>query len=76
MSHFTSIFSTFCTKYVIFPHYLLSHDPLQQVSYQTEMGQLVDLITAPEGRVDLSKFSLDRCGLLPYLLSSQLFILR
>ena len=29
------------------------------------MGQLVDLITAPEHSVDLSKFSLDRCALLP-----------
>ena len=31
-----------------------------QVSYQTEMGQLVDLITAPEDKVDLSKFNLSR----------------
>ncbi|KZV66046.1 farnesyl diphosphate synthase [Peniophora sp. CONT] len=30
------------------------------VSYKTEMGQLVDLITAPEDKVDLSKFSLER----------------
>lgn len=34
----------------------LFHD----TTYQTEMGQLVDLITAPEDRVDLSKFSLER----------------
>jgi len=27
---------------------------------QTEMGQLIDLITAPEDKVDLNKFSLDR----------------
>ena len=27
---------------------------------QTEIGQLLDLITAPEGKVDLTKFSLDR----------------
>src|ERR1700761_7942366 len=38
---------------------------LVQVSYQTEMGQLVDLITAPEHSVDLSKFSLSRCVLSP-----------
>ena len=25
------------------------------------MGQLIDLITAPEDSVDLSKFSLDKC---------------
>jgi len=35
-------------------------DLLHEVSYQTEMGQLVDLITAPENSVDLSKFSLSR----------------
>ena len=44
-----------------FPHKLLSLHI--QVSYQTEMGQLVDLITAPEHSVDLSKFSLSRCAL-------------
>lgn len=27
---------------------------------QTEIGQLLDLITAPENKVDLSKFSLER----------------
>ena len=32
-----------------------SYNLRPQVSYQTEMGQLVDLITAPEDRVDLSK---------------------
>jgi farnesyl diphosphate synthase len=31
------------------------------MSHITEMGQLVDLITAPEEVVDLSKFSLDKC---------------
>ncbi|KAH8978413.1 farnesyl diphosphate synthase [Lactarius hatsudake] len=35
-------------------------DLLHEVTYQTEMGQLVDLITAPENSVDLSKFSLAR----------------
>ncbi|KII90497.1 hypothetical protein PLICRDRAFT_136766 [Plicaturopsis crispa FD-325 SS-3] len=34
----------------------LFHD----TTYQTEMGQLVDLITAPEDQVDLNKFSLDK----------------
>ncbi|EPQ53384.1 farnesyl-diphosphate synthase [Gloeophyllum trabeum ATCC 11539] len=34
----------------------LFHD----VTYLTEMGQLLDLITAPEDQVDLSKFSLER----------------
>jgi len=31
-----------------------------ETTHQTEMGQLVDLITAPEDQVDLSKFSLDK----------------
>lgn len=31
-----------------------------QTTFQTEMGQLIDLITAPEDSVDLSKFSLDK----------------
>ncbi|CEP64440.1 bifunctional (2E,6E)-farnesyl diphosphate synthase/dimethylallyltranstransferase LALA0_S11e04148g [Lachancea lanzarotensis] len=34
----------------------LFHD----VTFQTELGQLLDLITAPEDRVDLDKFSLER----------------
>ncbi|KAK9454562.1 isoprenoid synthase domain-containing protein [Dipodascopsis uninucleata] len=34
----------------------LFHD----VTFQTEAGQLLDLITAPEDEVDLSKFSLDK----------------
>ncbi|WFD00256.1 dimethylallyltranstransferase [Malassezia yamatoensis] len=34
----------------------LFHD----TTFQTELGQLVDLITAPEDSVDLSKFSLDK----------------
>lgn len=31
-----------------------------QTTYQTEMGQMIDLITAPEDHVDLSKFSLEK----------------
>ena len=31
-----------------------------QTTYQTEMGQLIDLITAPEDEVDLDKFSLEK----------------
>lgn len=34
----------------------LFHD----ITYATEMGQLIDLITAPENNVDLNKFSLDK----------------
>lgn len=35
-------------------------DLFHETTYQTEMGQLVDLITAPEDKVDLSKFSLEK----------------
>ena len=33
---------------------------MHEVTYQTELGQMLDLITAPEHDVDLTKFSLDR----------------
>ena len=35
-------------------------DLFHETTYQTEMGQLVDLITAPEDKVDLNKFSLEK----------------
>jgi farnesyl diphosphate synthase len=35
-------------------------NPRTQVSYQTEIGQMVDLITAPKDRVDLSNFNFDK----------------
>lgn len=31
-----------------------------ETTYQTEFGQLIDLITAPEDSVDLTKFSLEK----------------
>ncbi|KAG0029210.1 Farnesyl pyrophosphate synthetase, partial [Podila clonocystis] len=31
-----------------------------ETTYQTELGQLLDLITAPEDNVDLSKFSIEK----------------
>ncbi|KAF8970855.1 isoprenoid synthase domain-containing protein [Flammula alnicola] len=42
------------------PYYVDLLDLFHETTYQTEMGQLVDLITAPEDKVDLSKFSLER----------------
>ncbi len=36
-----------------------------ETTFQTEMGQLIGLITAPEDEVDLSKFSLKKCVLFP-----------
>lgn len=35
-------------------------DVFHETTYQTEIGQLIDLITAPEDKVDLSKFSLEK----------------
>ncbi|KAI9143288.1 ERG20 farnesyl diphosphate synthase [Paraphysoderma sedebokerense] len=35
-------------------------DLTHEVAYQTELGQLVDMITAPENDVNLKRFSLDR----------------
>lgn len=31
-----------------------------EISYTTELGQLIDLITAPENKVDLNKFSMEK----------------
>jgi hypothetical protein len=42
------------------PFYADLVDLFHETTYQTEMGQLIDLITAPEDKVDLSKFSLER----------------
>lgn len=42
------------------PYYVDLLDLFHETTYQTEMGQLVDLITAPEDHVDLSKFSLEK----------------
>lgn len=46
-------------------------DLFHETTYQTEMGQLVDLITAPEDKVDLNKFSLEK-----YRFSFFLFFLK
>jgi farnesyl diphosphate synthase len=41
-------------------YYLNLLEIFHDVTYKTEMGQLVDVITAPEGVVDLGRFSLDK----------------
>ena len=33
---------------------------MPQVTYQTELGQMLDLITAPDHDIDLTKFTLDK----------------
>ena len=40
------------------PYYVYLLDVFHETTFQTDIGQLIDLITAPEDDVDLSKFSL------------------
>ncbi|KAJ7265974.1 isoprenoid synthase domain-containing protein [Mycena haematopus] len=46
------------------PYYVDLLELFHDTTYRTEMGQLVDLITAPPDETDLSKFSLDRYRLI------------
>ncbi|KAJ6607909.1 isoprenoid synthase domain-containing protein [Mycena sp. CBHHK59/15] len=41
------------------PYYIDILELFHDTTYKTEMGQLIDLMTAPEDKVDLSKFSLE-----------------
>lgn len=38
----------------------LQHFCLCQTSFQTELGQALDLMTAPPGQIDLNRFTMDR----------------
>ncbi|KAI0759525.1 isoprenoid synthase domain-containing protein [Trametes elegans] len=42
------------------PYYVHLLELFHDTTFQTELGQLIDLITAPEDAVDLSKFSLEK----------------
>lgn len=42
------------------PYYVDLLELFLETTFQTELGQLIDLITAPEDDVDLSKFSLEK----------------
>ncbi|TBU40071.1 farnesyl-diphosphate synthase [Dichomitus squalens] len=42
------------------PYYVYLLDVFHDTTFQTDIGQLIDLITAPEDNVDLNKFSLDK----------------
>ncbi|KAJ3276925.1 Farnesyl pyrophosphate synthetase [Borealophlyctis nickersoniae] len=42
------------------PYYVDLIELFHETTFQTEMGQLMDLITAPEGDVDLSRFSIKK----------------
>ncbi|KAK0232080.1 farnesyl-diphosphate synthase [Armillaria nabsnona] len=45
-------------------YYVDIPEPFLEMTFQTEMRQLIDLITAPEDEVDLSKFSLKKHSLI------------
>lgn len=46
------------------PYYVGLIELFHDTTFQTELGQLIDLITAPEDHVDLSKFSLRKHSLI------------
>ncbi|KAL1706980.1 farnesyl-diphosphate synthase [Schizophyllum commune] len=46
------------------PYYVELLELFHETTHQTEMGQLIDLITAPEDHVDLNRFSLKKHALI------------
>ncbi|EIW67324.1 hypothetical protein TREMEDRAFT_69786 [Tremella mesenterica DSM 1558] len=46
------------------PYYVDLIEHFHESTFQTELGQLIDLLTAPEDHVDLSKFSLEKYHLI------------
>ncbi|KIY45268.1 farnesyl-diphosphate synthase [Fistulina hepatica ATCC 64428] len=42
------------------PYYVDLVELFHETTYQTEVGQLIDLITAPEDHVDLTRFSIEK----------------
>ena len=42
------------------PSYVNLLELFHEITYQTEIGQLCDLLTAPEDKVDLDNFSLEK----------------
>eukprot|EP00039_Didymoeca_costata_P001458 m.52691 g.52691 ORF g.52691 m.52691 type:complete len:356 (+) comp10811_c0_seq1:60-1127(+) len=42
------------------PYYVDLLELMHETSYQTELGQMLDLITAPEHHVDINKFTLEK----------------
>ncbi len=55
-----AIYHLLKTHFRQYTYYADLLDLFHETTYQTEMGQLVDLITAPEDKVDLGKFSMGR----------------
>ncbi|KAG6833026.1 hypothetical protein H0H87_012285 [Tephrocybe sp. NHM501043] len=56
----SAIYHLLRTHFRSHPRYIDIVDLFHDITYKTEMGQLVDLVTAPEGVVDLARFSLER----------------
>ena len=56
----TSIFIILKKRFRSHPAYVDLIELLNEVTFQTELGQMCDLITAPEDNVDLNNFSLDK----------------
>lgn len=56
-----SIYHLLKTHFRTDPCYVYLLELFLETTLKTEMGQLIDLITAPEDVVDLSKFSLEKC---------------
>jgi farnesyl diphosphate synthase len=42
------------------PYYIDILEDFHETSFQTELGQCMDLITAPEDDIDLSRFSIQK----------------
>ena len=56
----TSIYNLLKRYFRDHPRYIDLVELFHDVTYKTEMGQLADLLTAPEDKVDLGNFSLDK----------------
>ena len=56
----SSIYYILRKRFRSHPAYIDLVELFQEVSFQTEFGQLCDLITAPEDNVDLNNFSMDK----------------
>jgi len=56
----SSIFLTLKKRFRSHPAYLDLIELFHEVTWQTELGQLCDLITAPEDHVDLDNFGMDK----------------
>ena len=55
-----SIYHILKAQFRSHPAYIDFVELFHETSFQTEVGQLCDLLTAPEDNVDLSKFSMDK----------------